>query len=110
MTVKEELHDLVDQIAEDEARQVLDFLRDVVLDAGKGHRRWSKARRMGPLATGGDSFVSGAAPDLAMLAADQGVGPVTDLGELRGDFWPDDERVDDFVEAVRAWRWEGTRG
>ena len=38
------------------------------------------------------------------LAARQGVGPVTDFDALWGDFWPEDESVDDFVAAVREWR------
>ena len=32
--------------------------------------------------------------------------PVEHLEDLWGDFWPDDESVDDFVDAVRRWRSE----
>lgn len=42
--------------------------------------------------------------DLETLAAQQGVTPVTDAATLRGDFWPEEENVDDFVTAMRAWR------
>jgi len=38
------------------------------------------------------------------VAAEQGVGPVTNFGVLLGDFWPEDESADDFVAAVRSWR------
>jgi hypothetical protein len=34
----------------------------------------------------------------------QGVKPVQRLENLWGDFWPEDESVDDFITAVRAWR------
>jgi hypothetical protein len=47
-------------------------------------------------------------PDLLGIAREQGVGPVTDLRRLRGDFWPEDENIDDFIAAVREWRREGT--
>lgn len=42
--------------------------------------------------------------DLEELAHVQGVSPLQKLEELRGDFWPEDEPVDDFLRAVRAWR------
>ena len=34
----------------------------------------------------------------------QGVKPVSDARELLGDFWPEEESVDDFIAAVREWR------
>ena len=43
-------------------------------------------------------------PTIQQMAARQGVKPVGDLDALRGDFWPDDESVDEFVAAVRRWR------
>jgi hypothetical protein len=30
--------------------------------------------------------------------------PIQSLDELWGDFWPEDEPVDTFIEAVRQWR------
>lgn len=30
--------------------------------------------------------------------------PVQSLDELWGDFWPEDESVDDFIDTVRQWR------
>lgn len=44
------------------------------------------------------------ASDLSSLAAAQGVAPMTDVSKLRGDFWPDDENIDDFIAEVRRWR------
>ena len=34
----------------------------------------------------------------------ENVKPVESLEELWGDFWPEDETVDDFIDAVRRWR------
>lgn len=44
------------------------------------------------------------ASDLESLAAAQGVTPTADISKLRGDFWPDDDNIDDFVIEVRRWR------
>ena len=35
------------------------------------------------------------------LAAAQGVNPVANVDDLYGDFWPEDESVDDFMAFVR---------
>ncbi len=42
--------------------------------------------------------------DVAVLGEEQGIHPVRSLDDLWGDFWPEDECVDDFIEAVRHWR------
>ena len=44
--------------------------------------------------------------DLAALAAEQGVPERAKFAELLGDFWPEDESADDFINAVRSWRQE----
>ena len=31
---------------------------------------------------------------------------IQQLEDLQGDFWPEDESVDEFIEAVRRWRHE----
>lgn len=38
------------------------------------------------------------------LAAEQGVKPITDFESLLGDFWPEDEDIDEFIATVKAWR------
>lgn len=40
------------------------------------------------------------------LAKIQGVKPIKTLDDLWGDFWPEDESIDDFIETVRQWRQE----
>jgi hypothetical protein len=48
--------------------------------------------------------------DLIALAREQGVMPVERFEDLLGDFWPEDESVDDFLEARRRWQREGATG
>lgn len=43
---------------------------------------------------------------IEQLAAEQGTRPLK-FEEMLGDFWPEDESVDDFIAAVRQWRSEG---
>lgn len=38
------------------------------------------------------------------LAKKQGVEPIRDIKELQGDFWPEEESVDEFLTWVRAIR------
>jgi hypothetical protein len=45
-----------------------------------------------------------ASPTLDELIAHQGKGPVTDVQVLHGDFWPEDERIEDFLAALNEWR------
>ena len=43
-------------------------------------------------------------PSLDEIIAQQGKGPITDIAELRGDFWPEEESIDDFLAALHEWR------
>ena len=42
-------------------------------------------------------------PTLDELIAQQGKGPVADVGRLHGDFWPEDEPIEDFLAALHEW-------
>jgi hypothetical protein len=42
--------------------------------------------------------------DVQALARQQGVEPIHDPDVLRGDFWPEDESIDDFIRHLRASR------
>lgn len=44
---------------------------------------------------------------LADLIAKQGPRPITSIDDLKADFWPEDESVDEFLNTVRRWRGEG---
>jgi hypothetical protein len=99
MSVKDELHTLVDALPEREwrtARRLLTALiREAEPDAPGAHAEHA-------------AFF--ASPTVEELAARQGVTPVIDPDDLLGDFWPEDERADDFIAAVRRWRREGGDG
>jgi hypothetical protein len=43
-------------------------------------------------------------PSLDEIIAQQGKGPVDDLSALRGDFWPEEESIEDFLIALHEWR------
>lgn len=38
------------------------------------------------------------------VIAQQGKGPIADPTVLLGDFWPEDEPVEEFLSALREWR------
>jgi glycerol-3-phosphate O-acyltransferase len=38
------------------------------------------------------------------LARQQGVKPIQNMDDLKGDFWPEEESVDDFLTWIRATR------
>lgn len=40
------------------------------------------------------------------LARQQGVKPIKSIKELKGDFWPEDESIDEFLEWLRITRQE----
>ncbi len=42
------------------------------------------------------------------LAKQQGVEPVRDVAALAGDFWPEDESGEEFIETLARWRKEGS--
>jgi len=43
-------------------------------------------------------------PSVEQLMAEQGTGPVTDVSALHGDFWPEEESIEDFLETLHEWR------
>jgi len=45
-----------------------------------------------------------ASPSLGELIAQQGKGPIKDVRKLYGDFWPEDESVENFLSALHEWR------
>jgi hypothetical protein len=42
--------------------------------------------------------------------AEQGTGPITDIASLRGDFWPEEESIEDFLAALHEWRGHNRTG
>ena len=45
-----------------------------------------------------------ATPTLDELVAQQGKAPLRDPNVLLGDFWPEDEPVEEFLAALHEWR------
>jgi len=43
-------------------------------------------------------------PSLDEIITQQGKGPITDLSELHGDFWPEDEPTEAFLADLHEWR------
>ena len=43
-------------------------------------------------------------PSVEQLMAEQGTGPVEDVSVLHGDFWPEEESIEEFLETLREWR------
>ena len=102
MSVKDELHELVEQLDADRAATAVDYLRKLLEEPAPSAQPncMSLSARMQPLAARGRSFFSETPITLSELARQQGVRPVSDPDDLTGDFWPDDEAVDDFIAAV----------
>jgi hypothetical protein len=110
MSVRDDLHSLVDQLDDDKAVVALEYLREII-DQESGPptpKRRSLDERMGPLIVSGTEFFAEKEPkDLMAIAREQGVLPISNCDDLLGDFWPEDESADEFVETIRKWRREG---
>jgi len=57
-----------------------------------------------------DAAFFGPKKDLASLAKQQGVEPITDFDRLASKLWPEDEGVDEFIESIRAAREQDLEG
>jgi hypothetical protein len=80
MSIKEDVHRLVETLSEEELRTLRDALRAPTLP----------------------DFV-----DLPTLIDQQAVAPLTDPLALAEGVWPEDEEVDEFLAARAAWQHEG---
>jgi hypothetical protein len=49
-------------------------------------------------------YASAGHPSIKELKLAQGTIPTSDARELIGDFWPEEENIDDFLAALREWR------
>jgi hypothetical protein len=43
-------------------------------------------------------------PSVDQLMAEQGTEPITDVSVLHGDFWPEEESIEDFLDTLHEWR------
>jgi phage protein U len=50
------------------------------------------------------NYAASGHPAVEQLMAEQGTGPITDVAVLHGEFWPEEESIEDFLEAFHEWR------
>ena len=48
-------------------------------------------------------YVAAGHPSVEQLMAEQGTGPITDVSVLHGDFWPEEESIEDFLDTLHEW-------
>lgn len=111
MERKARLQALIDRLDDEQETEVIAYLSRL---ADGTHRHGSPVEHSenvapGPTIVSGREFVSAPRMDWRSLANEQGVRPLGNLRHVIGDFWPEDESVDDFIAAVREWRSEGGR-
>ena len=51
-----------------------------------------------------EKYVRAGHPSIQELIEEQGVQFPRDPRDLLGDFWPEEESIDDFLRAMREWR------
>ena len=56
------------------------------------------------MATIEQKYASAGHPSTEELKLAQGTIPASDPREMFGDFWPEEEDIDDFLAALREWR------
>lgn len=49
-------------------------------------------------------YVATGHPSVKQLTTEQGTGPIDDVSLLRGDFWPEEESVEEFLKTLDEWR------
>lgn len=52
----------------------------------------------------GVSYSAEGHPSIQQLMAEQGTGPITDVSVLHGDFWPEEESIEEFLATLHEWR------
>ena len=50
------------------------------------------------------AYAASGHPSIEQLMAEQGTGPIADVSVLHGNFWPEEESVEEFVATIREWR------
>lgn len=108
-TTHERLHAIVDQLSDATAEEALNYLHKLGNGANSAEEGSGEngERPPGPPRLSGREFRTRPHRSLHELALEQGVKPIAGLDSLRADFWPEDESIDDFLEAVQAWRRSG---
>jgi hypothetical protein len=108
MVAREALRELVDDIAEEDIADVYEFAQ--MIAKRRSALRAIQLQRGPGIVMSGREFFSAPPKDAETLAREQGVKPIKSIDDPRGDFWPEDESADEFVETIRQWRREGGGG
>lgn len=105
MSIKDDLHTLIDTLDDEEAVVALSYLREI-LDAELGSsRRTSLDEAVDSLSDSENNlFAHIPRRDPLALAQAQGVLPLSSFDDLLGNFWPEDESVDEFIAEIRELR------
>jgi hypothetical protein len=64
----------------------------------------AELKRQHQYSTPDESNVASGYPSVEQLMAEQGTGPIIDVSVLHGDFWPEDESSEEFLETLHEWR------
>lgn len=107
MTIKDELHELIDELEDERAEEALALLRMLTPHYGSDNAAaLDDSDDDFPLVVSGIDFFSAPEKSAEELAEEQGVQPITSLAELADTSWPEDDSVDELIATVRAWRHE----
>jgi hypothetical protein len=66
--------------------------------------RWTFMEQPGMGQSLAERYARTGHPSIQELVAEQGTKFRTDPAELLGDFWPEEESIDDFLRALHEWR------
>jgi hypothetical protein len=73
--------------------------RQIVAEMHRRHRASAPEEKAEPA-----RYSATGHPSIQELMAEQGTAPIQDTSVLHGDFWPEEESVEDFLETLYAWR------
>ncbi|MBI3209106.1 MAG: hypothetical protein HYZ37_09440 [Candidatus Solibacter usitatus] len=51
-----------------------------------------------------DRYAPSGHPSVEQLMAEQRTGLITDVSVLHGNFWPEEETIEEFLATIREWR------
>ena len=68
-------------------------------ELNRQRRESAEDERPGPV-----QYSAAGHPSVEQLLAEQGTGPIMDVSVLHGDFWPEEESIEEFLETLHEWR------
>jgi hypothetical protein len=104
MVTREWLHELIDELPEQQTEEVARLLEDLKQQASAA-LHVSDGEDDFRLPTAAEIPAAYGPPKLVRLAP-----PIKSIDDLVGNFWPEDESAEEFDATIRRWRTEGGRG